>query len=258
MKKLSIFSLIILCIIIFTGCSGKNSSKKEIQNASDTVASHDTGYTGIKKYTTPSGKYLVKEVTFKNGVREGLMKQYYQTGELRQTFIYRNNLREDSSIFYFPGGQIFRTTPYKRDTIDGIQKQFYSTGQLKAKIGFSKGLRTMFFEEYTPQGKLVGGYPTVIINVKDNYKTNGQYNIMLSLSDKSENVKFYRGDFSDGHFDTAHCKLIKTIKGVGYLDLKKSNSGKSSNVDIMAAILTTFNNNYLVRKKIDLPYKDLN
>ncbi len=41
----------------------------------------DTGYTGIKKYM--SGNYVVKEVTFKNGVREGLMKTFYQTGEVR-------------------------------------------------------------------------------------------------------------------------------------------------------------------------------
>jgi antitoxin component YwqK of YwqJK toxin-antitoxin module len=30
--------------------------------------------------------WLVKEVTFKNGIREGLTKTYYRTGELYQTF----------------------------------------------------------------------------------------------------------------------------------------------------------------------------
>ena len=55
-----------------------------------------------------SGKYLVKEVTFKNGVREGLMKSFYQTGEVRQTFWYENGLREDSSRWYYQEGQLFR------------------------------------------------------------------------------------------------------------------------------------------------------
>ena len=110
-----------------------------------------------------SGKYLVKEVTFKNGVREGLMKSFYQTGEVRQTFWYEKWFKGRFSRWYYQEGQLFRTTPYKRDTVDGIQKQYYRTGRLKAKIGYSKGLRTTFFQEYTPEGKLIGGYPYTVL-----------------------------------------------------------------------------------------------
>ena len=35
----------------------------------------------------------------------------------------------------------------------------------------------------------------------------GQFTgLILELSDKSTNVKFYRGDLSNGVFDTAQCK----------------------------------------------------
>jgi hypothetical protein len=248
--------LIVLTISIFTGCHGKSPAKKESQAEADSVTIPDTGYTGIKQYM--SGKSLVKEVTFKNGVREGLMKSFYQTGEVRQTFWYKNGLREDSSIWYYQEGQKFRATPYKRDTVDGIQKQYYKTGRLRAKIGYSKGLRTTFLQEFTPTGKLIGDYPTLVVNLTDEYKNKGTYKISLELSDKSTSVRFWRGDISNGLFDTAHCKRINVIKGIGSLNLKKTGSQNASYVGVVAEILTNFGNNFLVYKKIELPYRDLN
>lgn len=256
MKAISGAILIFLTAFIITGCKGEGSSKKESQAVTDSVTVPDTGYTGIKQYM--SSRYLVKEVTFKNGIREGLMKSFYQTGELRQTFWYENNLREDSSKWYYQEGQLFRSTPYKRDTIDGIQKQYYRSGRLKAKIGYSGGLRTTYLEEFTPEGKLVSSYPALVVNIRDNYKDKGICSITLELSNKSTNVRYYRGELSDGVFDTAHCKKIKVIKGIGTLDLKKTGTPKQSGIGVIAEILTNFGNNYLVYKKIELPYNDLN
>jgi hypothetical protein len=247
--------ILILSILLIPGCTGKGTAKKGSQAISDSITVPDTGWTGIKQYM--SSNTLFKEVTFKNGVKEGLMKLFYQTGELRQTFWYEKGLREDSSKWYYQEGQLFRSTPYKRDTIDGIQKQYYRTGQLKAKLGYSKGCRTTYLEEFTPEGKLVGGYPGLVVSVLDDYKVKGIYRVSLELSDKSPNVRFYRGDLSNGVFDTAHCKTIKTIKGIGTLDLKKTGAPKPAYVGVVAEILTNFGNNHLVYKKIDLPYNDL-
>ncbi|MCE5346403.1 MAG: hypothetical protein LLG13_08970 [Bacteroidales bacterium] len=258
MKTFSGSLIIILSILLFSGCKGKGSMKKDLQTGNDTITVPDTGYTGIKKYM--SGKYIVKEVTFKNGVKEGLMKSFYQDGRVRQTFWYKNDLKEDSSKFYYQEGQLFRTTPYKRDTIDGIQIQYYRTGKLKAKIGYSKGLRTPYLEEFTQEGKMIGNYPGLVVNIKDEYRAKGVYRISLELSDMamSENVKYYRGDLSKGVFDTAHCKVIKTIKGVGYLDLRKTGSRNTGSVGVIASVLTNFGNRHLIYKKIELPYNDLN
>jgi hypothetical protein len=247
--------LLFLVISIIAGCNGKGKVKKESMAVSDTISVSDTGYTGIKKYM--SRNVLVKEVTFKNSVREGLMKSFYQTGEVRQTFWYRNGLREDSAKWYYQEGQLFRSTPYKRDTVDGIQKQYYMSGRLKAKIGYSRGLRTTYLQEFTPEGKLIGGYPELVVNVRDDYKVKGIYRISLELSDKSTKVRFWRGEFSNGLFDTAHCRKINTVKGTGTLDLIKTGSPKSNYIGVIAEILTNFGNNNLVYKKIELPYNDL-
>jgi hypothetical protein len=256
MKKL-LYPLFVLSLVAAIGCTGKGPGKKESKTAADTSTVADTGRTGIVQYM--SGQYKVSEVTFKNGVRDGLMKSFYQTGQVRTTWWYENGLRQDSARFYYVEGQLFRTTPYKNDTVDGIQKQFYRKGTIRAKIGWSKGMRTPFFQEFGSNGKLMGGYPELVGKINDEYSSKGSYTINLELSDKSESEKtlFYRGGFTDGRFDTTMCKLLVTNKGKSVLVLKKSGTPGPGSVSVIASILTPLGNRYLTSKKFDLPYNDL-
>jgi hypothetical protein len=255
MKSFSVTLIILISLLTFTGCTGKKSAKDNSITAADSVTVPDTGFTGIKQGM--SGRFIVNEVTYKNGVRNGLMKTFYQSGKVRQTFWYENGLRQDSAIWFWEEGQVFRTTPYKNDTMDGVQKQYYRTGKLRARLSYIKGFRTPMLEEYTTEGKLVTGYPQLVVNTIDEYKSKGIFRINLSLSDKSKKVKYYRGDFSGGVFDTTHCEKIRTTEGTGKVVLKKSASASTGSVGVIASILTGFGNNYLVYKKIELPYKDL-
>jgi hypothetical protein len=177
---------------------------------------------------------------------------------VRLSFWYENGLRADTSKWYYVEGPVFRSTPYNLDTVDGIQLQYYKNGKIKAKLGYKKGLRTPFLEEYGPDGKLIGGYPDLVVKIQDDYSTKGIYKVKLSLSDLSQKVRFYTGDLSMGVFDTIKCKKISTIDGIGYLNLKKSKSTNPGYVGVIAEILTNYGNNNLVYKKIDLPYSDLN
>jgi len=254
MKKL-LYSLFIIVLAGAIGCKGKGPGKQDLQNAADTSTVADTGRTGVVQYM--SGQYKVSEVTFKNGVRHGLMKSFYQTGEVRTTWWYENGLKQDSARYYYQQGEVFRTTPYKNDTIDGIQKQFYRTRKVRAKIGWSKGMRTDYMEEFDSKGKLIGGYPQIVANVKDQYATNGTYRIGLELSDKSKFVNFYLGEFTDGRFDTTHCKLLTKDIGTAEIVLKKSGNPGPNYVSVIASIRTPLLNRYLSTKKINLPYNDL-
>jgi hypothetical protein len=257
MKISSVLSVTILLLLLIAGCNGKANSGKNSKTSIEKSTVPDTGYTGIKQYM--SGNTLVKEVTFKNGIREGVMKSFYISGRVRQSFWYENGLREDSAKWYYEDGiKVFRSTPYKRDTIDGIQKQYYMNGRLKANLGYKKGLRTTYLEEFAPNGKLISGYPELIVTTHDDYKAKGLFRVSLELSNKSTRVRYFRGDISNGVFDTVHIKTIGMIKGVGTLNLKKTGSPKADYVGVIAEILTNFGNNYFVYKKVGLPYPDLN
>jgi hypothetical protein len=251
MKLFYVSIIFILGLLLNPSCKSKTGSA----GGNDTTSVADTGFTGIKKYM--SGNQLAMETTFKNGVKEGLAKTFYPGGNLKGTIWYENGLREDSAKWYFEDGRLFRTTPYKRDTVDGIQIQYFRSGKLKARIGYKMGFRTFEFEEFDMQGRKVGGYPELVVNIKDEYNSAGTYTISLSLSDKSQKVKYFTGDFDSGVIDTTRCTKINTINGTGMLKLKKSDSPQPGSVDILASILTFYGNNYLVHKKIELPYKDL-
>jgi len=255
MRKVNSLILILLVLLLASACAGKGSSKKGSGEVTDTLAVPDTGYTGITKYF--SNELLIKEVTFKNGVMQGEMRTYYQGGQLNQTLWYENGLREDSVKKYYLEGQVFRSTPFKHDTIDGTQIQYYRNGRIKAKLHFIKGLRTLLLEEYTRDGKLVRGYPEIVFTISNNYSTTGKVRINLELTEKARNVIFYRGELTNGVFDTASCKIIPSVNGKSFVDLKKSGTPQTEYIGIIGAILTDFGNRYLSYKKIDLPYKDL-
>jgi hypothetical protein len=240
--------IIILTFLVVSGC-GKGTGKK----SSLSVA--DTGFTGIKQYT--SLNHLSVETTLKNGVKERLTKMYYLSGNLSHTSWYQNGLKEDTGKWYYEEGQLFRSTPYKRDTIDGIQIQYFRTGNVKAKIGYKKGLRTFFIQEFDIYGKLMSSYPQLIVNIKEDYITKGRYRISLGLSDTSTAVKYYVGDFGSGVFDTTRTVEIKTINGIGTLDMKKTGISHTDSVDVLASIRTLYGNNYLLHKKIILTSEEL-
>lgn len=246
--------IIFLAFLLVAGC-GKGSGKKDSSAGIDSSSMADTGFTGIKQYM--SGNYISIETTFKNGVKEGLTKTFYLSGNLSHTSWYENGLKEDTGKWYYEEGQLFRSTPYKRDTIDGVQIQYFRTGKVKAKIGYKKGLRTFFMQEFDINGKMMSDYPQLIVNIKDDYATKGIYRISLGLSDRATKAKYYQGDFESGVFDTTRIVKIKTINGIGTLELKKTGTPQEDSVDVLAAISTMYGNNYLVHKKIGLPYKDL-
>ena len=253
-----IFKIALFCLpfLLIVNC-GRRTNVKNESIPEDTLTVADTGFTGIRRYFSGNNQ-LSYETTLKNGVRHGLTKSYYADGQVRQTFWYENGLREDSAKWYTAEGQLFRSTPYKNDTIHGTQVQYFRNGRTRAKIGFEKGLRNFFFEEYMSNGRLITNYPDVIIKTRDNYNTNGTYNISLELSDASTNVLYFRGDFSKGVYDTTAVVPIRIVNGAGNLALRKSSAQTKPYVEILASILTNYGNRYLLVKQIDLPYNDLN
>jgi len=258
MKTNSVCFILIILLFI-AGCSnqGKNNTESEGGKETETSASADTGYTGILQ--SYSGNHLVKEVTLKNGVRNGLMKTYYASGLLYQTFWYENGLRQDTGKWYFEkiDGKVFRTTPFKNDSAHGIQTQYYENGTVRARLNFVNGLRTPYLEEFSTDGKKVTDYPDVVVTTTDNYNQNGTYKINLKLTNDKTKVTFYRGEYIDGLYDPNKYQKINISETAGYLELQKSGEPGNNYVGIIAEILTPKGNKHLVYKRIDLPYNNL-
>jgi antitoxin component YwqK of YwqJK toxin-antitoxin module len=255
MKKYLLFLTVCLFILFQPGCTNKASKKQSAAADVDTQTVADTGFTGIKQFY--SKKTLTYEATFKNGVREGLMKSYYPSGKLRQTFWYRNGMKEDTAVWFYEEGNIFRKTPFRRDSMNGIQIQYYKSGAIRAKMSFVNGLRTPWLEEYTSDGRKITDYPTVTIRTKDNYQTNGTYDIYLGLDRKNIKVNFYAGEFVDSLFTPKKLVKINATDFTGFIQLRKSNSQGRGWIGIISEISTSLGNKQLVYNKVTLPYNDL-
>jgi len=254
--KLYYFSLVIvLAVLTVSGCRSKTGQAGSRGNAAENTSASDTGFTGIKKMR--SGGHIVMEANYRNGIQDGLTTTYYESGKVRGTTMFRNGLKQDSAKWYFEEGQLFRSTPYRNDTIEGIQKQYYRNGRLKARIGFKKGLRTFEFEEFDLNGKKYAGYPELIVNTKDEYAAKGTFTVLLTTSDKAAKVRYFRGDFSNGLFDSTKCEKVRIVNGAGVLNLQKTGTQQAGSVDVLASIMSPYGNSYLVYKKVNLPYRDL-
>jgi hypothetical protein len=257
--KTKIILLFILVLITFSpGCLNNTKKKASSENINpvDTTTVADTGFTGIKKYF--SKERLVKDVTFKNGVRHGLMKTYSIDGVLYQTFWYENGKIQDTAKMYFPDGRVFRKTPFKDDSAHGVQTQYYGSGKVRARINFVNGSRTPELEEFDGNGKKITGYPDLVVRIKDDYNTNGSYKIYLELTKKNVKATYYKGEYINGLFNSKKYKNINSSETTGYIELRKSAEPGKNYVGVIAEILTPLGNRYLVFKKIDIPYSNLN
>ncbi len=257
MKSNIILLFILLLIAPNWGC--RNKTKKtdasRDENPVDTTTVADTGFTGIRRYFSKGT--LMSEVTFKNGVREGLMKTYFPGGQLNQTFWYKKGLRQDTARSYFTDGKLFRTTIFKDDTAHGIQTIFYKSGAVRAKLNYVHGLRTPYLEEFDSRGNKVTGYPDIIIKTRDEYALNGTFKISVELSKQIREANFYRGEYVNGLFNPKKCTKINNSETTGSLTLSKSGNQGTNYVGVIAEVLTAGGNRYLVYKKVDLPYNDL-
>ncbi len=257
MKTNTILLIISILIILNGGCQNKPKNKvsSQSENQVDTTTVADTGFTGIRRYFSKGN--LVKEVTLKNSIRQGLMKTYNASGQLYQTFWYEKGKIQDTARLYFPNGKVFRTTPFKDDSAHGIQTQYYMSGAVRAKLNFVNGLRTPYLEEFETNGKKIASYPDLVIRTKDDYIMNGTFKIYLELTEKETKANYYRGEYIDGLFSPKKYSKINSSETTGYLELRKSANPGNNYVGIIAEILTPLGNRYLVFKKIELPYNDL-
>ena len=217
---MSLFALVSEC----SNNSGKKSAKGEGDSGNVTNAA-DTGYNGITQYFS-QGR-LVKEVTFKNGIRQGLMKTFDASGKLYQTFWYENGKRQDTAVWFFEDGKIFRKTPFKDDSINGIQIQYYKSGNVRARLGFENGLRTTYLEEFESTGQKISGYPELVIRTSDEYNQNGTFKIVLGLSKKNSRANFYVGELINGLFNPKKCMKVNDSESTGIITLEQVCWGNS-------------------------------
>lgn len=249
------YGLLILILFVSIQSCNTNGSEETKQPAKSSQS--DENYTGIKKFY--EGEVLKKEINYVNGIKEGICNNYYDNGKLKRTIWYKNDIREDTAKWYYMEGNVYRATPYKNDKIHGIQTKYHKNGRVMAEIPYKNGLRTPGLKEYYDNGLEVGNIPTISIRKieSDDYASDGVVSVSLVLSNKSTNVKYYKGGMIDGALDKTLAKDITASSGMAYFEMFKTETGGKAYVDVVAEYTTRFRNRELIVKRVKLPYNDL-
>ena len=157
---------------------------------------------------------LEYEGSYKDGIREGLWKWWYENEQLSIEANYKNGKLEGLYRAWHNNGQLLLKTNYKSGEENGVFKRWYESGQLKEqginKIGIAEGL----YREWHENGQLMReanhkeGYPDGLsriwhengilaneVNHKDRYM-NGLYRMW------DENGKLeVKGNYKEGRLD---------------------------------------------------------
>ncbi len=139
--------------------SKKDHSKRVVE-----VFYHGTGGLVAQELYDDSGNHI----NLSGQVPDGIVKEYYCGGQLKQIIIYRRNKPNGKNTIYYPEGELWveqymedgmlegESTTYYRDGIIG-EESFYKTGKLEGKqsIYFDNGDKQSiaYFRNGIPEGK---------------------------------------------------------------------------------------------------------
>jgi len=123
MKKLRV--LIFPIIFILAGCAHSPPIIKTL-----TTSNKSQGF-----YPTGELRY---DYRFSNGVREGITKEYYKTGERKADFTYNSDVLVDGNGF-FETGELQYKYQYKNGVRNGFTDEYNKDGSIKAKWFYKDG-----------------------------------------------------------------------------------------------------------------------
>jgi antitoxin component YwqK of YwqJK toxin-antitoxin module len=219
MKKQLLISGTVLMILGFS-CSQKNK---------DTV------------YEYYSDGTLKSEIKVKNGMRNGITKNYDEKGRLISTAelvndkyegwminynpnnnkvtaraMYRDDQQNGPATLYYSDGELYREMNYVDGRVDSIVKTYWPGEKLQAEVYFKMGQPGTGLKEYDKNGNPVK-QPTIVIKEVDQLSLFNKIELKIFLSDRSKDVDFYKGELLDGKYLHAKTPMIFSRNGTASL-----------------------------------------
>ena len=93
--------------------------------------------------------------------QEGLVKGYYESGEVWTKYKYKNNLRNGICKEYYQSGEIEYEANYKDGQLNGVWKRYFKNGAINKEGNYIKDKREGLEKTYDRYGNL---------RIEENYK----------------------------------------------------------------------------------------
>lgn len=174
--------LIFFLIIVLAACELPKDKKTGNEKTKD----------GVVRGYTESGKLRV-EVAYKGGKRNGLARNYYENGKVSLEINYVNDKREGLASWFYKSGKLYQTTEYKNNQKHGLQKKHEENGDRISEARFEQDKPCTGLKEFLSDGKIKKKYPRIRITPIDRLKEQGLYVLAITLTDRNNSVKYFRG-----------------------------------------------------------------
>ena len=102
-----------------------------------------------------NGIKISEGIVDKEGYKIGQWKNYYNTGELKSTGKYQNNVQEGKWTFYFRNGKIEQEGEFRNGLISGKWVWYHENGTIKREEEFYNGKEEGFIVEYDEFGEII-------------------------------------------------------------------------------------------------------
>jgi hypothetical protein len=173
---------------------------------------------GLTRNYSFEGK-LLSEVNYNNNLKDGIATNYYAaTGKINSTLVYKHGVKEGDETWYYESGKPYRVSPYINGVIDGVQKLYYENGKSRSEVPYKNGFPGTGLKEYKKDGSLITDYPKIEIRKEDHLKDANKIVLVISLSNNTENVKFYEGSLLEGKYLNKEILELATQKGSTQID----------------------------------------
>lgn len=193
--KRTLFAFLLVFLLSYPGFS--EIIRKTTKFYSGEIPKEITYYDGKKE--------IVKELLDEEGkisklgvIPDGIVKEYYMNGRVRNEWVYKNNKRNGVDKFYDYDGKLLEERTFKDDKQDGICRTFYETGQLQKEQYKKDYKQEGFCRTFYESGKLMGELTYrngVAEGIEKEYYENGRLESILNyINGKREGVeiKYYR------------------------------------------------------------------
>lgn len=133
------FSLLLLIVFLTCSCS------KEFD-----------GHNGLKKefYSIGNGTALKQTTEYKNGLKDGVFKEFYINSIVKQEAHYKNGYLHGSRKHYFENGKLKAEESFINGKRDSIFKYYYKNGAVEVERMFSNGKLNGIYNKYYPNGQI--------------------------------------------------------------------------------------------------------
>jgi len=213
-------------------------------------------------------------IVTEDGRRNGIWKNFYENGQIKEEGAYDFNRRTGGWTFYDREGRIIQTGTYQNGRPEGLWKWYYPDGSILREEEYFQGKRDGMFMEYSndgnviSQGEYLDGERNGQWKIKiGDHTEEGNYIIglrdgMWKYYDGEGNV-VYRGRYIQDNPDGYHFYYYDNgrIKEEQYYDMGlRHRTWKKFNEEGLLEMTITYKDDYEVRIngiKINLPERDV-